>query len=199
MNDYRANSLRRLAGKMDMEFQAEDTAGLMAQLRDFRLFQSGRDRTIRNVIRRQDGLLESDLFIFDYSYRAWVGSSSQKHHHQTVFFLQSQRLSLPEMRLQPETLLHKVGELVGLQDIDFVRFPKFSGQYRLTGPDEEYIRHHFNDEVLNYFTLNKGWTVEGLGYYLLFYRKDLLLPPDRITHFYWRGKKVYELLSDKAG
>ena len=195
MNDYRRQAIRNLARRIDMEYSEDDSPGLMTHLQDFRLFGSGRNRCITNVLRRQEELMEYDLFIFDYEYDDWLHGKHNKRHHQTVFFIRSSRLSLPEMTMRPETLLHKIGDLVGFEDIDFVRFPKFSGQYRLTGTDEEYIRHHFNDEVLNYFTVNKGWTVEALGFYLLLYRKDLLLPVDQIAKFYWRGREVYELLA----
>ena len=198
MTTHRARAMRALANRMDMEYQPEDNLGLMTHLQDFRLFQAGHRRAITNVLRRQHELMESDLFIFDYEYQSWTGSSNGNRHHQTAFFLRSQQLSLPEMRLQPETLMHKIGELVGFHDIDFVRFPKFSGQYRLTGPDEDYIRHHFTDEVLNYFTLNKGWTVEGLGYFLLVYRKNLLLPIDQVGKFYYAGQKIFDLLTDQT-
>ncbi|MEM9526198.1 MAG: hypothetical protein AAGA31_06285, partial [Bacteroidota bacterium] len=59
------------------------------------------------------------------------------------------------------------------------------------------IRHHFTDEVLNYFTLNKGWHMEGLGFYLLFYRKGTLIPSAQIEDFYRKGQEVYGLLTDK--
>ncbi len=185
-----------LANKLDFTFHEEDDFGLLAQLQDFHLFSSGRDKKIERVMRRQDGLMEFDISIFDYSFQRGLGSRAENREFQTVFFLQSGQLGLPQLWLQPETLAHKLGELFGFKDIDFVRYPKFSGQYRLTGADEEYIRHHFTDEVLNYFTLNKGWSMEGLGFYLLFYRKGMLIPSAQIEAFYRRGQEIYQLMTD---
>lgn len=197
MSDYRRRSLRALARRLDFAFhETDEKTNLSTPLQDFRLFQTGRNRTITNVLRQQQELMEHDLYVFDYAYQDWTGSQRRTPHHQTVFFVQSTRLVLPEVHLQPETLLHKLGELLGFSDIDFVRYPRFSGQYRLTGPDEVYIRHHFNDEVLNYFTLNKGWTLEGLGFYLAFYRKNLLLPTDQMEGFIARGRKIFELFAE---
>ena len=193
---YRERSLRQLAHQLGFSYDPGDAYGLAGQLADFRLFSTGRKRQISHLLRRQDGLMDFDINLFDYQYTPY-GASKDKAVHQTVFFLQSARLGLPGLRLEPETLLHKMGELFGMQDIDFVRFPKFSGQYRLTGDDEEYIRHHFTDEVLNYFTLRKGWTVEGLGFYLLVYKKGLLLPPGQIESLYRRGTEIYGLLTDE--
>ena len=167
------------------------------QLQDFRLFSQGRSKSIDRIMRKQDGLMDLDVAIFDYSYQIWGSSGKDDRVHQTVFFLQSAKLGLPELWLQPETIVHKLGELVGFTDIDFVRFPKFSGNYRLTGGDEEYIRHHFNDEVLNYFTMNKGWSMEGIGFYLLFYRKGTLISSAQIEQFFKRGQEVYKMMTDE--
>jgi hypothetical protein len=99
--------------------------------------------------------------------------------------------------MQPESLLHKLGELFGFRDIDFVRYPKFSKQYRLTGEDEDFIRRNFREEVLHYFTLNKGWSLEGIGYYFILYKRGLLLPPEETESLYARGMEVYGLLSSE--
>ena len=198
VHPYRQRNLIALARKLNFTFHEEDDYGLLGQLSDFKLFQAGHSKCVERIMRRQDGLMEFDISIFDYSYKKWGGSSSNATQYQTVFFVQSARLGLPQMEMKPETLAHKLGELVGFTDIDFVRYPKFSGQYRLTGEDEEYIRHHFTDDVLNYFTINKGWTMEGLGFYLVFYRKGTLIPSAQIEEFYTRGLEVYRLLTERS-
>ncbi|NJB87673.1 hypothetical protein GGR26_003457 [Lewinella marina] len=191
---YRAVRLRQLADRLGMTFSDSDTHGLDRWLEDFRLAARGRRTAITNVLREQQGLKEYDAYLFDYSYRSF---GKQQAVHQTVFFLHSQQLVLPELCLQPETLLHKLGQLFGREDIDFTRFPKFSKQYRLTGTDEGYIRHQFTDEVLNYFTVNKGWSVEGIGYYLLLYKDGFLLPPEEVEQLYRRGLELYRLFSNQ--
>ncbi|PPK88820.1 hypothetical protein CLV84_1793 [Neolewinella xylanilytica] len=192
---YREKSLREFANRADFTFSETDDHGLHRYLGDFRLANRGRRRTVSNVLRKQDGLLEQDAYVFDYSYRDFGNKHTTR---QTVFFLQSQRLTLPSIDMQPESILHKMGELFGFHDIDFLRFPKFSKQYRLVGEDEDYIRHHFTDEVLNYFTLNKGWSVEGIGYYLIVYKKGMLLPAEEIMQLFQRGMTVYQLFRAPA-
>lgn len=198
VHPYRERNMATLAHKLGFQFHPEDDYGIQAQLQDFRLFSEGRSKSIDRIMRKQDGLMDFDIAIFDYSYQPWSSSAKDKRVHQTVFFVQSAKLGLPDLWLQPETLVHKMGELLGFTDIDFVRFPKFSGHYHLTGGDEEYIRHHFTDEVLNYFTMNKGWSMEGMGFYLLFYRKGTLIPSAQIEQFYKRGQGVYKMMTDEA-
>lgn len=189
---YREKSLSELAHRAGFEFQSADTYGLASYLQDFRLANRGRKRELSNVLRRRADLLDQEVYIFDYSYRDFGSKHTTR---QTVFFLQSQSLTLPGLQMQPETIAHKLGELFGFDDIDFVRYPKFSKQYRLTGDDEAFIRHHFSEEVLNYFTLNKGWSVEGIGYYLIVYKRGMLLPAEEIMHLFQRGMTVFKLFS----
>lgn len=189
----RQRDLQRIAFDLGLDYQYEEAYGPLPRLRDFRLFRRGGRKRIRHVLRQQDPLLESDLRIFDYRYVISTGNSARRV-EQTVFFLESRRLGLPECWLRPETFFHKVGELLGFGDIDFEEYPRFSGQYRLTGDDEEFIRHHFNDDLLHFFSVEKGWTMEGVGYYLLLYKKGKVLPPDRIRELYTRGQEVYRLL-----
>ena len=193
---YREKELRNLAVRRDYTYGETDEHGLSQRLREFRLNSRGHSRTVTNVLRRQHGMLEYDSSVFDFSYREW-GDEASKATHQTVFFLESQQLVLPELRMQPETVVHKLGELFGFGDIDFVRFPKFSSQYRLTGEDEVFIRHHFTDEVLSFFTLNKGWSLEAIGYYVILYKKGFLLPPDQIDALFRKGMRVYELFREQ--
>lgn len=192
----RQKALQQLAHQLELDYQAEDVYNLTAQLSDFRLFRKGGSKRVYHILRKQDELMAFDVRIFDYRYLRYAGKR-MKRHEQTVFFLHSTQLGLPEIWMQPENILHKIGELLGMEDIDFVRFPKFSGQYRLTGDDEDFVRHHFTDEVLNYFTLEKGWYMEGVGYYLVLYKKDRVLSPKEIGRFYQQGMEVFRMLSDK--
>lgn len=191
--DYRSKQLRKIARQLDLEYQPEDNYDLTEQLGDFRLFRRGGRKRITNVLRHQEDLMSFDIRMFDYRYLKWNGSKMQPY-QQTVFYLESTQLGLPELWLQPETLFHKLGELFGRGDIDFVRFPSFSGQYRLTGEDEAYIRHHFTDQLLNYFTVEKGWSLEGVGYFMILYRKERLMAPEHMAAFYKRGLELFRML-----
>ncbi len=193
----RRRQLERLADHLHLEYHEEDLWNLLPQLRDFRLFQKGRRGRIRHLLRRQEGLMEYDLRIFDYRYIVFNGKSNRPV-EQTVFFLQSRKLGLPQCWMRPETFFHKVGELMGYDDIDFEEHPQFSGQYRLTGDDEEYIRYQFTKEVLHFFTVEKGWTLEGLGFYMLLYKKGQILRPSEIREMYEKGIQVYKLFAAES-
>lgn len=196
MNKLRGQRLRYVANQLQMEYQAADQWGVLQQLQDFQLFRRGFRGRVRHLLRKQDGLMESNLNIFDYRYLKWAGKSS-KRVEQTVFFLESQQLALPEFFMHPEHFFHKIGKLLGIDDINFQSHPDFSYHYHLTGEDEQVIRHQFNPQVLRFFSLEKGWTMEGLGFYLVLYKKGKVIDPKTIRHLYEKGQEVYEALKQE--
>ncbi|MEM9888721.1 MAG: hypothetical protein AAF849_22690 [Bacteroidota bacterium] len=190
MSRHRTRKLEQVTQELEMSFEAKDDWGLLDLLGDFRLFKKGFGRRITNIISKEDGLSELKVKIFDYRYVISTGNSSRRF-KQSVLFLQSKELGLPEFWLQPEHLLHKIGNLLGFEDINFEHYPQFSRQYRLTGKEEDLVRHAFKNEILRYFTLRKNWRLEGLGYYFILYQKDVLLHPEKVAYLYKEGIKIW--------
>jgi hypothetical protein len=197
MNSARGHELENVAYRLGMEYQYGEEWGIMPYLQDFNLFRIGRGRKITHMLYTQDEWLESRVFVFDYVYRS---GKNRRKHYQTVFFVESKDLGLPQFFLKPEHFFHQVGELLGLtQDIDFEEHPEFSKRYWLKGDDEDYIRHTFNKKVRHFFTVEKNWSLEGINYYMIFYKRGRLLPAKDIKEFYEKGMALVKMLSQKTG
>ncbi|HMQ46333.1 MAG TPA: hypothetical protein PKA00_01955 [Saprospiraceae bacterium] len=196
MSEDRSRQLQAVAHNIGMRFEEEDPWGFDRLLSEFQLFKRGRHRKYFHLMRSQDDLMETDVRIFDYHF-VTGSSNSRKTHLQTVFFIQSKKLGLPHFLMKPERFFHRLGTYLGMQDIDFEAFPKFSDQYLLQGKDEDYIRASFKNEVLHFFSLQKGWSLEGLNYYLIFYKKDQLLLPSTIADFYKKGMTLHRMLQTR--
>ena len=131
--------------------------------------------------------------IFDYRYTVSTGKSSQTF-KQTVFFINSKRLAMPEMLMKPEHFFHRLGNWLGLQqDIDFEEHKVFSENYLLQGEDEPQVRSTMDKkEVIRFFTIEKEWHLESVGYFMIFYQHDRLIPPHEIKHLHARGMMLFE-------
>lgn len=186
----RAAQIATVADKLEMEFSKEDEWGLLEMLRDFRLFRRGRRKRMFNILSYSTPLDEVKVNIFDYRYVVTTGKSSRRF-YQTVFFVQSKELALPEFWMKPEGFFHKVGNLLGMGDINFEENPVFSEQYYLAGEDEELIRHTFNEDVLHYFTVERDWSLEGVGYFFILYKRDYLFRPDQIKDMFEQGVELW--------
>lgn len=188
----RAEALRQMAGYLGMEFMESDEWGLRALLRDFELFQKGGRRRLTNIMTKTLGLLEEKITICDYQYTISTGKSSSTH-YQTVFFVQSKALGLPEMLIYPENFFHKIGSLFGMQDIDFEEWPEFSHEFLVQG-DEWGVRRLMDEGLAKFFLVERHWCLESLGYYLVFYRRSALVKPEAIKVLYAKGMSLYEHL-----
>ena len=194
INQYaiRKKELRNLAKEMNLTFSEKDEFGLINLLKDFQLFKTGGRKKVYNILREESDFHQTDIRVFDYKYTISTGKSS-KTYRQTVFFMQSKRLDLPQFFMKPEHFFHRIGKFLGFDDIDFEEFPQFSQQYWLKGESESRIRESMNEELLHFFTIEKNWSLEGINYYLIFYKKSQLLAREKIKDFHEKGKKIVEM------
>ncbi|MCB0521169.1 MAG: hypothetical protein H6577_07400 [Lewinellaceae bacterium] len=191
----RTEAIRSVAFDLDMDFHEKDEFKMIALLRDFKLFQKGGRRTAFNILSKTSGLLEEKVNILDYRYTVSTGKSSHTF-FQTVFFIQSKQLSLPQMLLKPEKFFHKIGAWLGMQDIDFEEYQEFSDKNLLQGEDEDRIRKTLkaNEEVIRFFTVEKDWCLESLGFYMILYKDKTLIEPASIKHLFQKGKMLHDYL-----
>lgn len=185
----RREKFKKIAQELGMNFSTKDEWGTLSLLKDFQLYHSGR---ITNILEKKAGFYESNIQIFDYHYSTGSGDS-ETNYDQTVFFIQSKKLSLPEFYLTPEFFLHRIGRHLGIDDIDFQEHPTFSKEYWLKGEDEDRIRTEMSDSVLRFFTIEKDWHLEGNNYFMILYKKDVLMLPEEIKELYQKGEEVAAL------
>ncbi len=188
----RTEQLRQTAFGLDMDFSQGDEYGMIGLLRDFHLMGKGGRKEITNLMTQTSPLMEDRYHIFDYKYTVSTGKSAVTY-RQSVFFINSKQLAMPEMLMKPEHFFHRLGTWLGLeQDIDFEEHPKFSENYLLQGDDEARVRRTMNqDEVIRFFTVERDWCLESVGFFLIFYQDNHLFRPDEIKYFHERGVMLF--------
>lgn len=192
--------MRQLAEELHLTYSLRDEFNDLSLLREFRCYQhTPRNRKARHLLQLQEGLLQNQLLIFDLEWRVSNGKSGRTY-TQTMFFLQSKQLALPDFALQPENWLHRIGAWLGLQDINLEAYPEFSRHNVLRGDDPELVRDMVvQPPFARLFQINREWHVEGMGYYLVLYKQKRLLAPDDIKELIVRGMDVFGILrQDKS-
>jgi len=192
---HRVEQVEKIAKHLGLSFTPKDEFGLINLLKDFKLFRRGGRKRITNIMGEKSDLLEADFSVFDYRYTISTGKSSRTF-RQTVFFVQSKQLGLPQFYMKPEHFFHKIGNYLGIEDIDFEAFPQFSDQYWLKGKDEAAIRESMKEEILRFFTIEKYWNLEAINYYLIFYSKNRLFFGEQLEMLYEKGKQIVEMFSE---
>ena len=213
LSEQRLKKLKDFAEQMGMEFSAKGDSALLESLSAFDLFsQSG--VKITNVLHGDSEQLgygeDFEVRILEHIY-----SSDDSTISQTVICFRSPQLSLPDFSMRPEHFFHKIGSVLGYQDIDFESHPtavEFSKKYLLRGKDEQTIRALFTDKVLTFFAAHPDvgnghlpfwhWSqhmvcVEGSGDQLILYRAGIGIKPEDIPAFMKEGFEVFRVFARK--
>ena len=191
----RTEGFRQVAEQLGLPFFPKGDDSLLERLGSFHLFSRGHSKKIKNMLHGETGSLE--VAIFDYWYT--TGHGKHRHTHgQSVVYFSCTALSLPRFALRPEGLFHKIGSVLGYQDIDFESHPRFSKTYLLRGEDEAQVRELFNDELLTFFETEHKLCVEGGGDQLVFYRGSKRIKPDEVQQFMDEGVRVFTAFGGPA-
>lgn len=180
----RTEQLGQVAVELGFEFLPGGDQRLLGELEPFHLFSQGRAKTLWNLMRGSDGMLE--IASFDYRYTVGSGKS-RRVLAQSVVCLTCSGGTLPRFCLRPENLWHKIGTIFGYQDIDFPDHPSFSQKYLLRGGDETAIRAVFTRDVLEFFERRPPFSAEAGGSRLIIYRELKLVPPEQLRDFLEEG------------
>jgi len=126
---------------------------------------------------------------FEYQWVTGGGKSSSTHRIGGIVW-ERDKDSLPRFLLSPEGWLSRLGQVFGMQDIDFDESPEFSRMYRLKGPNEPLIRQLFTTEIRRFFEATPNQLVAGGGRFLFWYRNRVLPPPDEFDEWLEQGDHV---------
>jgi hypothetical protein len=191
----RTAALNVVASDIGLEFSATTNDELLAKMQAFSLFNQGRSRKIKNVMKANTDIPQ--LTIFDYQYTTGGGENSHTYRH-TIVFMESDALSLPSFALHPGRgwLKQKLGAALGIQDIDFEDHPEFSQSFVLQGDDEQAIRCFFDAEMRELFTQRKGISVESEPGAFIYLRGGLR-KPEEIRAFMNEAFTIYSGFAER--
>lgn len=185
----RIDQIKKIANLLKLSFSDEGNQSIIKGLSEFHLFSQGSSKKITNMI--HGNYRNHEFALFDYEYVV-KGKDSSSLYKQSVIWFHSENLRLPNFALRPENLFHKIGGVLGYQDIDFKSHPEFSKAFLLRGNDEPKIRDIFKNEVLNFFESLEEISVEGGDNQLILYRHQVRITPEELEQFMDEGFQVFE-------
>ena len=185
----RTEQFALISAELKLNFFPKGSTSLFERLKPFHLFSKGWSRKIKNLMEGEANKVE--LAIFDYQYTTHGGQHPQTH-RQSLLFIHSPKLYLPDFSLRPENVFHKIGGSFGYKDIDFETHPIFSKSYLLRGENEAVIRGLFNNELLNFIQSQQKICIEGSGDQIIFYRHKSRVKPEEVESFMEEGFQVFD-------
>ena len=165
---------------MGFEFFPKGDVSVYAALDRFPLMGVGRKRKITNLMSSTSANFQ--LNIFDYSYVTGRGRS-QRNHKQTVAYLQSPALAMPNFTLAPKRFWDAVRSLLGKQTVQLDGNPAFASSYVLQCNEkrDDAVRAYFTDEVQQFYVDRRGLFAQGSRNQLLLFRGDKRSKPEEIN------------------
>lgn len=195
MDLKRRDALRQLADELGLQFYNDGFEINLQGAENFKLFNTGRAKKRSKAIVAESE--DTTLYIFDYSYTVGSGKNSRTY-NQTLAVIQNPDLRIPDFAMRNESLFDRLGNLVGMQDIDFESHPNFSRMFKLTGSNEQAIRELFRPQLLEYFETRGGIAVEaGYGGFV-YYLPGKKIKPQDIRQFMSTAYEIYGHLADAA-
>ena len=176
----RTEQLKATAPMLGWQFVETAPFNWIPNLDKFSLFNSGHDKSIRNMLYGEANGVKAALF--DYIYVVGSGKNRTTY-YQSVAYFEPRDLSIPFFSLRPESAFHKLATLFGYQDIDFGNRPLFSSKYLLRGQDEQAIRNTFTDALLTFYETNQGLATDGGGNQLFVFRSGHRAAPHELQGF----------------
>ncbi|MEW6434759.1 MAG: hypothetical protein AB1730_24940 [Myxococcota bacterium] len=163
----RTEALQQYAQSHGLVFEGQMTE-LGQWVQGFKLFNQGRSRLLKNVMR---GAKErASLGLGDYEYTTGSGRNTTIH-RQTVCVVRHPGLAVPHFFLRRQLpFFDAIGKLFGGQDLNFDEDPAFSKAFVLqTSGHESEVRRYFNERARAHFTAlaEKYVQVEAVGDTLL--------------------------------
>ncbi|MFH1025007.1 MAG: hypothetical protein V1809_16625 [Planctomycetota bacterium] len=146
----RREALRALADRWGMDWSEKDPLGIAGRYRYHGVLNEGDDRYAYNVFHgRRNG---RETVCFDYHYETHStdskGHRTTTHHHLSAILV-IPGANFPYLWVRPEGFLDRMGELVGIDDIDF-ESAEFSRKFYVKSPDKKFAYDIFHPRAMEF-------------------------------------------------
>lgn len=118
---------------------------------------------------------------FDYHYETYSSSSSKggrrTHHHWFSAAIVEAGLPLKPLVIRGETFIDRIGEFLGMDDIDF-ESAEFSRRFCVKSPDRRWAFDVLHQAAMEFLLASPAFNLEFAGTSVIAYREGILAPAD---------------------
>jgi hypothetical protein len=158
----RREAFRRLAQELGLDYVARDDV-LPSRYEFLDALRQGENRYAFNILRgTYEGLR---VQAFDYHYETESTDSKgnrETQDHYFSFFVLEQERWFPELRIYPEGILSKIGQMLGYEDIDFESI-EFSKAFCVRSRDRKFAYDICHTRMMEYLLAHRDLSIEIEG------------------------------------
>ena len=158
----RREAFQAMAAQLGMSY-AEKDYSLATRYQFLDALRKGENRYAFNIL---DGQFEGcPARAFDYHYETHhTDSKGHRHtqHHYFSFFVIEQEKQFPELRIYPEGIFSKLGQMIGFEDIDFESL-EFSKAFVVKSRDRKFAYDVCHTRMMEYLLAHRELSIEIEG------------------------------------
>ena len=189
LNDKRRREeIAALAAKLGFGFDPHKSREMAGRFQFLNRLNEGSDRYARNILSGR--LRGHDVLAFDYHYKTSDGKNT--HHYNFSFFVLMLPQYFPELIIGRESLLSKIAQGLGYDDIDFESH-EFSRTFCVRSPNKKFAYDICHPKMMEYLLGNRDLAME-IEHRVLALAFDKCLSPSEIEHKFGRLLEIRDLL-----
>jgi len=173
----RSEDLRAFALANNLSFTPDKDTFFASQFPFFSILQEGHSQYAFNILR---GTYKTkSVLAFDYHYAVTTRTQhgSQTHHYYFSGVILTTEFPLKPLSIRPENFLDKIGELIGLDDIDF-ESTEFSKKFFVTAKEKKFAYGVIHQGVMEYLLAHPGYYVELDRNEVFIYKRKTFTPEE---------------------
>lgn len=156
----RRKAFRELARRLGMTYTAKDRA----LPREFKFLDGlckGHSRYASNIL--TGDYRNHPVMFFDFHYT--TGSGKNQQQHTDSFFILRQDKPFPELRIYPEGVFSKLGQMMGFEDIDFESL-EFSKAFAVKATDKKFAYDICHTRMMEFLLQHRTLSLEIEGQFV---------------------------------
>jgi hypothetical protein len=170
--EQRKKELAEWARRRGLSFSANRDKWLDTRFPPFAAFQDGSNRYAYNIM--EGSFKDRPVTAFDYHYETYSTDSDghrQTHTHRFSAVVVDAELPVRSLFIRTETILDKVGEFIGFDDIDF-ESAEFSRTFCVKAPDKRWAFDVLHQETMEFLLNAPRYIIEMQNGFVMVWRKN---------------------------
>ena len=156
----RREAFAALAQRLGLQFAPGRDTTIPLRYGFLDALRQGSNRYAFNILYGQ--CQQFPVIVFDYHYETHSTNSKgqrQTHHHYFSFFILEQARDFPELRIYPEGVWQKLGQMLGFDDIDFESI-EFSRAFCVRSKDRKFAYAICHTRMMEYLLAHRDLSLE---------------------------------------
>ena len=191
-NKIRTIHLKRIADKLNLGYKERENIEKLEPINKCSFILKKATHLALNLI--NGSFKEVDYTVFDFRQNTLAARTIRA----TILLIKSDITNFPFFIIRRKYLADSIIRFFNERSVYFDRNSLFSSKYYVSGKNPQVVRRLFNERIFTFFKNQQNSCIEGFGHYLIYYRNNELIKPEKIKSFIDEGFEIYNLFKENS-